>query len=275
MKRSDETYLKEIQNIRDARDNRMATNPHSWLALIGLFRLEEGDNTFGAGGTNMIKLPEYPQENGGIFQKIKGKVHLLPHPDSVITINKNPPGMDFLHTDQDVEPDRIEIGTLTMMIIQRGEFMYLRVWDRASLAAKTFKGLRYFPVDPKYRIKSKFITYDPPRPIMIMDVIGIEHEGSLFGEAQFTWDGVDCSLVAEEDGDELLFSFTDKTRESLTYPGGRYLVTKKPVDGYVILDFNQAINWPCAYTSFATCPLPPKENRLQVCIEAGEMRYHE
>ncbi len=272
---NDTSYIDEILNIRKDRDKRMATNPHSWLSLIGLYRLEEGDNTFGAGSTNMIKLPEYPQESGGSFQNRKGKIRLLPHLDSGITINKNSPGIDFLHTDQDVEPDRIEIGTLTMMIIQRAELTYLRVWDRASLAVKNFNGLKYFPVDPKYRLKSRFITYDPPRTIMIMDVIGIEHESSLFGEAQFTWDGVDSSLVAEEDGDELLFSFTDKSRENLTYPGGRYLVTKKPVDGYVVLDFNQAINWPCAYTSFATCPLPPKENHLTVRIEAGEMKYHE
>ncbi|MGB8253062.1 MAG: DUF1684 domain-containing protein [Anaerolineaceae bacterium] len=253
----------------------MKTNSQSWLALIGLFQLEEGDNSFGTRTTNKIILPQFNQEQCGSFHRENGKISLTPINNSNLTINKMSPGPLFLCTDRDEEPDRIEIGSLTMMILQRGDNFLLRVWDGDSMALKGFAGLKYFPVNEKYRIMTKFITYDPPRAIRILDVIGTEYEGHLCGEAHFTLDGADCSLVAEEDGDELLFSFTDKTREDMTYPGGRFLVAAQPRKNCVILDFNQAVNWPCAYTSFATCPLPPNENHLAVRIEAGEMRYQE
>ncbi|MBN2258351.1 MAG: DUF1684 domain-containing protein, partial [Anaerolineaceae bacterium] len=97
----------------------------------------------------------------------------------------------------------------------------------------------------------------------------------LAGEIHFTLEGVDCRLVAEDSGNELLFSFTDLTRADVTYPGGRFLTVEKPRDNRVVLDFNLAVNWPCAYTDFATCPLPPTENHLPVRIEAGEMRYRD
>jgi len=267
------SYFERILGLRAARDERMKTNPQSWLALIGLFLLEEGDNSFGAGNTNKIILPEYIQERCGSFHMENGKISLFPLPNSNLTINKMPPEPHFLRNDRDEEPDWIEIGSLTMMILQRGDNFFLRVWNGDSMALKNFTGLKYFPVNDEYQIMAKFMTFDPPRVIRILDVIGTEYEGYLYGEAHFTLDGVDCSLVAEEDGDELLFSFTDKTREDMTYPGGRFLVASKPEEDCVILDFNQAVNWPCAYTSFVTCPLPPNENRLPVRIEAGEMRY--
>ena len=152
---------------------------------------------------------------------------------------------------------------------------YLRVWDKDASPVSRFKGLKYFPINPAYRITAMFVAYEPPKSIKIMDVIGGDHDGFLAGEARFHLSGVDCCLVAEADGDELLFSFTDLTSKDTTYPGGRFLTTDKPQAGRVTLDFNRAVNWPCAYTAYATCPIPPVENRLSVRIEAGEMRYAE
>jgi hypothetical protein len=267
------TYLEQMISIREDRSKRLKDNPVGWFSLIGLFRLEEGDNPFGAGDDNKIVLTEFSLERCGAFRLENSKTTLIPFPGVELTINQMPAKKQQLHTDLDKEPDRIEMGSLTMMVIQRGEKFYLRVWDRDSKALKEFNGLNYFPIDPEYRLNARFVTYDPPREITILDVIGTEYEGHLYGEARFTLNGVDCALVAEEDGDELVFSFTDETRADLTYPGGRLLVTSKPENECVILDFNLAVNWPCAYTSFATCPLPPKANHLTVRIEAGEMRY--
>ncbi len=269
----DTDYIDQILNIRAARDKRMKTNPQSWLALIGLFPLAEGNNTFGTDPSNKIALPGFIQKNCGSLHLEHGKIALFSSINSNLTVNNMPPGIDALHTDQDEIPDMIEVGSLTMKIIQRGEQYYLRVWDRDSSGLKNFNELKYFPVNPKFRIEAKFIKYSPPRTIIILNILGTESETRFFGEAHFTQNGVACSLIAEEDGDELLFSFTDKTREDTTYPGGRFLVTSKPEKDLVILDFNQAVNWPCAYTPYATCPLPPAENHLPVRIEAGEMRY--
>lgn len=97
----------------------------------------------------------------------------------------------------------------------------------------------------------------------------------MLGEVHFNLDGKDLVLQVEDAEDEGLISFVDETRKDLTYPGGRLLTLPKPLIETFRLDFNAALNWPCAYTPWATCPLPPKENFLPVRIEAGEMRYHD
>jgi uncharacterized protein len=272
---NDAGYLERILSLRDAREKRMKNNPQSWLALIGLFHLKEGDNTFGADASNEIPLEKCEQAHCGSFHLENGKISVEPLFNSNITINNLIPESRFLRTDHDEEPDMIRIGSLTMMVLRRGQDYYLRVWDADSQEVRNFSGLKYFPVKPEYQVTAKFITYEPPKTIKVQDVIGTVYDGHLFGEAQFSLGGIPCTLVAEEDEDELLFSFTDKTRDDLTYPGGRFFTVKKPEGDQLILDFNLAVNWPCAYTAFATCPLPPAKNRLPVRIEAGEMRYQE
>jgi len=162
-----------------------------------------------------------------------------------------------------------------MMVIQRGSLHYLRVWDRDAQALKNFHGLNYFPVSPAWRVTAEFNAFDPPTETIIRTVIGGKTSVTIPGYAQLQMDGVECALLGEVDGDELLFSFTDLTRQDATYPGGRYLVTRQPTNGKLVLDFNLAWNWPCAYTPYATCPLPPPENHLEIRVEAGEKRYHD
>lgn len=272
---TDTGYFERILDLRNARDKRMRDNPKSWLALTGLFHLHESDNLFGADETSQIILPNCGKGFCGSFHLEDGRVSLLPLANTSITINDLPPESRVLQTDHDEKPDLIRVGSLTMMILIRGRDFYLRVWDADAPGIKSFSGLNYFPIKPEYQITAKFITYTVPKAIKIQDVIGTELDGQLVGEANFTLNGTDCTLVGEEDEDELLFSFTDKTREDSTYPGGRFLTSKKPESDQVVLDFNLAFNWPCAYTAFATCPLPPAENQLPVRIEAGEMRYGE
>jgi uncharacterized protein (DUF1684 family) len=80
--------------------------------------------------------------------------------------------------------------------------------------------------------------------------------------------------VLEEPGaKELFFIFRDQTSGKETYGAGRFLYSALPREGTVVLDFNKAYNPPCAFTPYATCPLPPKENRLAVRVEAGEKKY--
>lgn len=269
----DTSYIEQILRLRAARDQRMRDNPQSWLALIGLFHLEEGENPFGADDSNKVTLEKCKQACCGSFHLENGNISLLPSLNSNITINDLKPESRYLRTDRDEKPDMIQVDSLTMMVLLRGQDYYLRVWDAESQEVRSFSGLKYFPVNPDYQISAKLIIYETPKGIKIQDVIGTVYDGRLFGEAHFTLNGFTCTLVAQEDDDELIFSFTDKTREDLTYPGGRFITVKKPKNDQVILDFNLALNWPCAYTAFATCPLPPAENRLPVRIEAGEMRY--
>lgn len=268
------SYEMKIRKIRQRENREMASDPLNWFYLAGLFWLEEGDNSFGSDEKNKIHLAAFPKPQCGALVLKNGTITLEPAKDIHITCNGRTPTSRPLRSDRDKKPDILKIGTLTLKIIKRGEAYLLRVWDKESPDGKNFAGLKYYPVRPEYCITAKFVNYRPPRPISIMTVLGTEQEKHLLGQAQFTWNGVECTLEAQDDGKNLLFSFNDKTKADATYGGGRYITTPKPKDGRVVLDFNLATNWPCAYTPFATCPMPPTENHLPVRIEAGELRYH-
>ena len=265
-------YEKRQLTLRAGRDRQILKNPLNWFSLVGLFRLEEGDNLLG--GKGRIHIDAFPEGLYACFHLCGHEVRFSAEPDSHVKLNGGHYSNRVLRLDVDRNPDLIEIGALAMRLIQRGPNIYLRVWDRESPVFKQFDGLKYFPVDEVYRVRAKFIPFDPPRLAEIQDVLGIKHEASFPGTAYFSLHGIECSLLAEENGEDLLFSFTDATREDVSYPGGRYLECKKPKSQNLALDFNLARNWPCAYTDFATCPLPPAENRLPLRVEAGEKRYH-
>jgi uncharacterized protein (DUF1684 family) len=268
------TYTQSILEERAERDRRLIANPLNWLALCGLFPLVEGENTFGSDPSNSIVLPNFPAAQTGVLTLTSGRVSLTKIADSV-TVNGKAPEPRPLRSDQEGEPDDIQAGSITLRIIGRGGQWLVRTWDRESPAVRDFKGLHWFPVNPNFCITGSFTAYDPPLTRRTYDAIGNEHETAFSGWVDFSVDGVSCRLEAEDAGDELLLNFTDQTKNDTTYPGGRYLVLPKPPGSEVTLDFNRAINWPCAYTSFATCPLPPFENRLAVRIEAGEKRFHD
>lgn len=268
-------YEENIKNIRTARDTKTANDPLHWLNLAGLFLLEEGENSFGSSEGNKIALPALPCSNCGSFNFKDGIVTLHPAKDIHITINGITPETRPLLTDRDQEPDFISIGSITIKVIIRGGVPLARIWDRESPAIKNFTGFHYYPVKPEYRVVANYVHYDPPKPIKVMEVIGTEIDNALLGQAHFTLNGVECTLEAEQSGDELLFNFTDGTNKNTTYGGGRKFYLPKPEGDEIILDFNRAENWPCAYTPYATCPIPSKENRLPIKIEAGELKYHE
>jgi hypothetical protein len=266
-------YRIEIEQARQTREDRMLSNPLNWFTLVGLFPLADGINRVGREENLEITLPSLPEGCRANFEARTDGVFLISASEG-FTVNGQPPTGGRLRQDVDGDPDLVEIGAIAMRVINRNSRPYLRVWDREAPALRDFHGLDYFPVDPAYRIQAEFVPFDPPRSIRIADAIGGEHEILFPGEARFTVSGVACTLIAEDDEDGLLFNFTDPTRADSTYPGGRYVLTPYPKNCQVTLDFNLARNWPCAYTSFATCPLPPAQNHLKVRVEAGEKRYH-
>lgn len=269
------SYGETIEAIRKQKDEAAASDPLHWLNLTGLFWLEEGENTFGSAEDNKIILPALPHPHCGTFHFNNGIVTLQSATGVNITINGERAESRPLRDDRDKTPDLAEIGSLTMKVIIRGDATLLRVWDKESLAGKNFKGFKYFPVNPKYCITAKYIRYDPPKPTKTVDIIGTEGSGMFLGQAQFSLNGINCTLEAEKSGDNLLFHFDDKTKADLTYGGGRNFSVPMPQTDEVTLDFNLAKNWPCAYTPYATCPVTPMENRLSIRIEAGEKKYFE
>jgi len=266
-------YVNKIQRERRKRENDLQRSPLNWFSLAGLYPLQSGENKLGKGTSYTISIPELSEDVEALITLTESGVRL--ESGSNLTINGSPATPHQLHVDVDGNPDLLECASLAMMVIQRGSLHYLRVWDRDAQALKNFHGLNYFPVSPAWRVTAEFNAFDPPTETIIRTVIGGKTSVTIPGYAQLQMDGVECALLGEVDGDELLFSFTDLTRQDATYPGGRYLVTRQPTNGKLVLDFNLAWNWPCAYTPYATCPLPPPENHLEIRVEAGEKRYHD
>jgi uncharacterized protein len=128
-------------------------------------------------------------------------------------------------------------------------------------------------VDENARVSAKFIAYEKPRRIPITNVLGETEMEPSPGVVLFQMHGRQLQLDPVDEDGRLFFIFRDLTAGKQTYPAGRFLYADAPRHGEVELDFNKAENPPCAFTAFATCPLPPKQNRLAVGIEAGELNY--
>lgn len=266
------SYLEVIQKQRQEREKHLVANPRNWFSLAGLFPLLEGQNILGGDSPKSITIPGIPPAFYATLELDNQQVTIKEFSNELL-INGCSANNCRLNTDHDENTDVLSIGTIQMIIIQRGEQFFIRAWDTQSEKAKGFTGLNYYPIDPAWRIEAQFKPFMEPRILPVEDVIGTKYEVKFTGHAFFTITGIPCSLIAEKDEDNLLFSFSDLTKIDTTYPAGRYLLAEMPADNRVTLDFNLARNWPCAYTSFATCPLPPFENHLRVRIEAGEKRY--
>ena len=151
------------------------------------------------------------------------------------------------------------------------------MWDPESPHRKGFKGLTYFPLNAAYRFEAKFVQYDKLKPVKVPNVLGQLVTMESPGLVEFTIKGETYKLEPVYETpkhEDLFFIFKDLTSRTETYEAGRFLHTPLPKDGAVDLDFNRAYNPPCAFTEFATCPLPIKENQLPIRIPAGELRYH-
>jgi uncharacterized protein len=267
-------YIRQLGKSRKEKDERIRQNPRSWLALTGLFWLQQGDNAVGSNPNLPICLPGL-NPNQELTLTVEGlEVHYHTTPGSEFTLYGEPAISGNMQTDQTEQPDILQAGSISLMVIIRADQPYLRVWDSASDQVQQFNGLHYFPIRPDYCVQAWYLPFPQPVSRPIQNAIGNEEEAFFAGEVVFTWQNVECHLMAQLDEEELLLNFTDLTRADSTYPAGRYLTIPIPTTAEIILDFNRAANWPCAYTPYATCPLPLRENALPVRIEAGEMRYH-
>jgi hypothetical protein len=249
------------------------------LTWVGLFGLKEGRNTIGVDASNDIVLPAHVaavtvghivfESEQATFCVTNGTLAIV-NGERVTTLP--------LQSDVMGKPTVVHLGDANLFILKRGEQYLVRVRDRQSEARRNFKERVWFPMNETYRITATFAPHDPPKLITITDLIGtVTHELSP-GCAVFTWHGQALRLDAEPRPHSLFFNFRDATSGATTYPSGRFLYAdlpraELPRDDKIVLDFNQAYNPPCAFTDYATCPLPPPQNQLSVPIEAGE-QYH-
>lgn len=247
-----------------------------WISLVGRVELQPGLHRIGANPYSEIRLPEgSAPDYAGVLQFESGEVRLAPAPGVPITVNGAPlEGAVTLRSDADTRqtPDLVTIGSITFFIIERGSRTIVRVRDAHSPALAEFGGRRWYAIDERYRVEGVFTPYDPPRPLAITNLLGDTSTQTSPGSVRFTLDGKEHTLDAGgwRDGG-LLLHFRDATNGDTTYGGGRAVVTAAPVGSLVTIDFNRTTNLPCTFTEYATCPLPPPQNRLSVRVDAGEL----
>jgi uncharacterized protein len=252
------TYQAEIAAWRHQREARLRA-AGGWLTVTGLFWLQEGRNTFGTDPKSDIVLPAGPPQ-AGIFDLLNGKV-----------VAKLAGGTRNLRPDTD---DFVSAGRLRLYVIDRSGRMGIRLKDPESPFLRDFHSIEYFPPREEYRVVAHFVP--DPKKVPITNIIGQTEPEDSPGYVVFQLQGREYRLrpVLDDPGSQdLFFIFRDLTSEHETYGAGRFLDTPAPKNGQVVLDFNEAYNPPCAFTPYATCPLPPKENRLPLRIEAGEKKY--
>jgi uncharacterized protein (DUF1684 family) len=271
-------YVQQIERWRADRVARL-TAPDGWLSLIGLEWLKEGDNRVGAAAGNDIVLKAGPAHLGVVSLDRGGTMRIVLARDSGATIDGRPVNeaalIDDLHAAGDAAPTRVSFGTANFHVIDREGRKALRVKDSDAITRKDFLGIDCFPVDPSWRIVADWLPCDPPRTLEIGTAIGTIDRVAVPGRAVFRRDGRSCELLPyqEEPGGELFFVLADRTSGTETYGAARFLYAALPEDGKLVLDFNRAYNPPCAFTPFATCPLAPPENRLDLRVTAGEKKY--
>jgi uncharacterized protein (DUF1684 family) len=271
----DDSYKRKIQKWRAEQEAELKSDD-GWLTVAGLFWLKEGVNRFGTDSANEIVLPEGSAPGkAGEIEFHAGKTTLRMEDGVAAMLNGNRVTRLELQSDEKQKPDVINVGGLSLQVIKRGQRYGVRVKDKDSRRRREFTGLRWFDIKESYRVAATFVRYDSPKEIEIPNVLGDVNKMPSPGYVTFKLDGKEHRLDPVLEGkDKLFFIFSDSTSGRATYGAGRFLYADLPEGDTVVLDFNQAVNPPCAFTEFATCPLPPRQNRLRVAIEAGELNYH-
>jgi len=267
-------YISEVKEWHSKRTENLKKE-NGWLNLAGLFWLKQGENKFGADKSNDVIFPEI---------KAPAFIGTLILNDSVVTIKVND-GVEVksngakvteLELKNDTQGETIlELGSLRWFIIKRQNKYGVRLRDLESPLLKSFKGIETFPINSDWKIEANLETYNPPKRVDVPDVIGNVTTSIVPDALTFVKEGVTYKLDPLDAGKQYFIIFADETSGNETYGAGRFLyIDKTDSTGKIYIDFNKAYNPPCAFTKYATCPLPPKQNHLKLKITAGEKMFH-
>jgi len=270
---SQDAYKAAVDAWHADREARLAAED-GWLTLIGRDWLNPGENTLGSAPGSTVLLPDWAAPaKAGLFVLEGTTVRFKPLPGSGLLLNGKPATEAVLKTDAEDAPDLLSAGRVKFYVIRRGNRLGIRIKDAQNPARQAFHGVPRYPVDPAWRVEAEFVPYASPQTRAIPTVLGTTEPMTAPGLLTFKAGGREVTLepmLEEGEHPELFIIFKDATSAHGTYPAGRFLYADMPKNGKVILDFNRAINPPCAFTLFATCPLPPKQNQLPVAVSAGE-----
>jgi hypothetical protein len=220
------------------------------LPIIGLWTVNEGETPFGSDSTLPIALPaaQFPAR-AGVVRRTGGDVTIVPEQKG---------------------------GPVQLIVTSAGDDRrWLMAVDESHPAVKSPPMLESYPLDSRWRVAARFDAFEKSKTVRVPDVRGGEMEFMAAGQLVFRVDGQEMRLTAfgEPESPDFFVMFKDPTNQSTTFRGYRILSPKVVKDDeWTVIDFNFAMNPPCAYSKYTTCPLPPPENKLPVAIEAGLKR---
>ena len=275
---SEAAYTASVEKWRAQREARLKADG-GWLSVAGLFWLHDGANRFGSDLLADIVLPSPAPADAGTFDFRDGKTVVTAASGVSVMVGGKRVETATLRADSDPKfdekVDQITLGDLTMYIHASGSRYAVRLLDKNSRLRKIFTTLRWFPIDPSYRVVAQYVPYDKPKTVTVQNIMGDFTPTQIPGYVSFQLHGQPLRLDVESNAPDpgLSITFRDLTSGKETYGAARFLVTANPKDGKVVLDFNEAYNPPCAYNPYTTCPLPTPQNRLRVRVAAGEMTY--
>lgn len=274
-----DTYTQSIEQWRATRVAEL-TAPDGWLSLVGLAWLHPGVNTIGSAPDSDIVLPGAPAQLGAVtLDEQDGALRLKLEAGTGALVDGKAQLDAALVDDAHAgtgKPTLVSFGSTSFIAIHRGEREALRVRDTNAPSRTGFLGIDYFPIDPGWRIEADWIPATPGETLEMGTVIGTVDKYPVPGKLRFSRDGRSFEIlpVIEVPGDKQYFVvFADRTSGKETYGAARFVYIDPPQGGKAVIDFNRAYNPPCAFTAFATCPLAPPENRLDLRVTAGEKKY--
>ncbi len=273
---ADHDYIADILAWRQTEEDRLRAED-GWLTVVGLEWMHEGGNTVGSAADRdvVLPVPDLPDQVG-IIHLDNGHVTLDVSTDVPVLVDGVPVKQAVLHVQQPkTPPSYVKIGSVTFFVIQRGERYAVRIRDANSVARRTFGGRCWFPVDPAYRVTARFTAHTSERTLEVETPLGTRVQLVSPGMLDFELRGQSLRVDAFWDGDtehgqQLWLIFRDATSGLSTYGASRFLKIPLFADGTALIDFNRAYHPPCAFTHYATCPLPPRQNILPLAVEAGE-----
>lgn len=272
------SYLRNIEAWQESRNASMRDTSKSWLSLVGLHWLDQGENTFGADATNRIQFPNTAPAFAGTFILQDSLLKLVVGDGVYIEYEGKPIQTLEMKHDMDAATTYLQMGSINFYALKRPEGIAIRVKDSQSPALLAFEDIPNFAIDPSWIMEAQLQWYGEPQPIQIPTVLGSERTQHCPAVIVFEINGEQFELSPYENFyGEPTWSivFSDLTNGETTYEGGRFLTLDAPAPGAktILVDFNMAYNPPCSFSVYATCPLPPPENRLSVAIPAGEREY--
>jgi uncharacterized protein len=292
-----QSWQQNLKTWRTQREMQVSARD-GWLTLAGLEWLKQGVNTIGSAADNSIQLPASAPAHLALLTVMDGahveRTANAKTSEATIVQLLSPPGgfpPDFTVDGKAASEGSLQVDgpsastmawrALSFAVLKRDDRMVLRIKDADSPARTSFKVLNWYPPDPVCLVTARWIPFRPAIIQEIPTVIGTMLKLPAPGLAMFMLNGKIMQLepvIEDPASKSLFFILRDETSKTSTYGGGRFLHTGLPDHGLnepgnLVLDFNQLENPPCAYTNFATCPLPPKQNQLETEIKAGEKRY--